>query len=581
MKNEKKYISIFFKVLIPVFLLGICGILFAYSDMMSLISNSKSSKQISETGMSNIIALDEIALNVENTQRLTLQYIMNPNDESQTSYVKERLKEIAESMERHQQTLLDNSDSFSAEDLDTMKKTFDIIAESQSKVLTMLSLSHADQKAAISTAAVTMEEWSDTITANIDSLIASNDATIQELKASQQKRVDDSLTKCFFMIVTLVALFVISVFIVVQSVIKPLKAQKKELYEIIDDINTGHGDLTKRLKVYKRDEVGDCALGINTFIETLQEIMKKITTNSTALEEIVTSVSENVSSSNDNANDISAIMEELSATMEEVSATTNTVNESTRSTQSNVEQIYTQMLELSEYAKEMKGRADELEHVANENKVNTNKMVEEITEEMNQALEQSKSVDKVTQLTEEILSISSQTNLLALNASIEAARAGDAGKGFAVVADEIRQLADSSRDTATNIQSINEMVINSVHALVDSSKKIIDFINESILPDYDSFVISGKQYSDDAKLIDAKMAECSQSANEASTNMNSTTDSMNGISQAVEESANGITNAATNVDSLVQSISTIHAQMDENTSIAKTLKKETENFTQL
>ena len=74
--------------------------------------------------------------------------------------------------------------------------------------------------------------------------------------------------------------------------------------------------------------------------------------------------------------------------------------------------------------------------------------------------ENSKSVDHVNELTDEILNISSQTNLLALNASIEAARAGDVGRSFSVVADEIRLLADSSRETANKIQNINSVVIS-------------------------------------------------------------------------------------------------------------------------
>ena len=141
----------------------------------------------------------------------------------------------------------------------------------------------------------------------------------------------------------------------------------------------------------------------------------------------------------------------------------------------------------------MKIRAAELENGAKENMEYTNRVVGEITSELQTALENSKSVDEVSKLTDEILSISSQTNLLALNASIEAARAGEAGKGFAVVADEIRQLADSSRETANNIQRINEMVIDAVKGLAASSEKIIAYINETVLPDYESFVNGGKQ----------------------------------------------------------------------------------------
>ena len=100
----------------------------------------------------------------------------------------------------------------------------------------------------------------------------------------------------------------------------------------------------------------------------------------------------------------------------------------------------------------MQQRATELEQNAIDSRKTTGDMVGEIIEKLKKAIDNSRSVEQVENLTNEILSISSQTNLLALNASIEAARAGEAGKGFAVVADEIRKLADSSRETA-NISS--------------------------------------------------------------------------------------------------------------------------------
>ena len=204
--------------------------------------------------------------------------------------------------------------------------------------------------------------------------------------------------------------------------------------------------------------------------------------------------------------------------------------------------------------------------------------INDITGELNTALENSRSVEKVAQLTEDILSISSQTNLLALNASIEAARAGEAGKGFAVVADEIRQLADSSRETANNIQTINEQVIEAVNGLVKASERIISYINENILPDYEAFVQGGRQYSEDAVHIDDSMAEYEKGAQEILSTMIEITDAIEGINKAVEESANGVTDAAVNVDSLVQSMSQVHGKMEENSSVAKNLKDESANF---
>ncbi len=146
----------------------------------------------------------------------------------------------------------------------------------------------------------------------------------------------------------------------------------------------------------------------------------------------------------------------------------------------------------------MEKTAGDMEKNAVKNKQNTSQIVNSIIGKLQIAIKESKKVEKVNELTDNILNISSQTNLLALNASIEAARAGEAGKGFAVVANEISQLADSSRETANNIQSINTMVITSLNELINNSNHLVKYIDENILPDYDGFVLAGKQYSKDS-----------------------------------------------------------------------------------
>ena len=111
----------------------------------------------------------------------------------------------------------------------------------------------------------------------------------------------------------------------------------------------------------------------------------------------------------------------------------------------------------------MDQNADKLKNNAILNKKNTWEIVTDIIGKLQTTIQESKKVEKVSELTNDILNIASQTNLLALNASIEAARAGEAGKGFAVVADEIRQLAEDSKNTANDIQKINTGVIDAVH----------------------------------------------------------------------------------------------------------------------
>ena len=184
-------------------------------------------------------------------------------------------------------------------------------------------------------------------------------------------------------------------------------------------------------------------------------------------------------------------------------------------------------------------------------------------------------------MTNEILSISSQTNLLALNASIEAARAGEAGKGFAVVADEIRQLADSSRETASNIQNINNMVTAAVKELANNSNEIIQYVKESVLPAYDDFVAGGTQYKEDADHVNEIVTQFNEMSVNIDKLVSEITDAMNGIASAVDESANAVTTAATNTNDLVKEIEQIGTQMNSNGEIAKQLKAEADRFIQV
>ena len=576
MKKNKS--SVLLKLVVPVAILGLIAILVAVDSIYSMESIQKKSTRISQEGIRATICLDEINLRVANTQKLALSLCAEPTKDNY-EYVAKELKSYKEDVETYEEELLGMTDYFSKEDMDLLNDTFEYIKGGQDTAGQLMELAlTGDSQKAVSQANIAMKDWQTTIVTNMDTLITNNDSYVKANVKDQKALYNRNLTISGVLVAISLIAFAAVIIVIVKTVVKPLKAQTEELSVLIDEIESGQGDLTRRVTVKSNDEIGQSAQGINHFIETLQKIMSNIISNSNTLDGIVGNVAGSVSASNDSANDISAIMEELSATMEEVSATTSSVSANTSSAETKVQNMADETKVISKYAQEMKVRATELEHTATENKSNTTNIIGEITTEMNEALENSKSVEKVAQLTEDILSISSQTNLLALNASIEAARAGEAGKGFAVVADEIRQLADSSRETANNIQSINEQVIEAVHGLVASSEKIIQYINQNILPDYEAFVQGGKQYSDDANHIDETMAEYSKEAQDILATMTEITDAIEGINHAVEESANGVTDAATNVDSLVQSISTVNNQMEENSEVAKNLKEESAAF---
>lgn len=214
-------------------------------------------------------------------------------------------------------------------------------------------------------------------------------------------------------------------------------------------------------------------------------------------------------------------------------------------------------------------------------KNDTNAEVSRIQEILEDAVKESQNVEQINSLTNDILDIASQTNLLALNASIEAARAGEAGRGFAVVAEEIQVLADSSRNTANNIQSISHVVNEAVQKLSDSAKQMLRFVDETVLTDYDSFVSIVNQYQLDAEEMNRIFQEFSVKTSEITGTMQSMNNGINDISVSVDEGAKEVVSVADDTVKLVNALEQIKQETDKNQTISQKLQGQVNRFEKL
>lgn len=565
-------------ILIPVFVIGIISIISSVLAVKNIRKVNENATQIANGYMVCIADLGSIQTETEKIHRLGLSHIVATDLDSMISLV---------DVIRSEQTVLDEYlsdfeqfiDDSDRENYEAILSNYEGLKYENANL--MAYSANGNKEAAYALANGAISEYADKIDQNIIAIQEVENNNADTAKQQLTKVYKYSLTVSFVTIAVSMASLLFAVFSVLKMVIVPLSKTKNEINEIIDDIDRREGDLTRRVTIMENQEVAAVGSGINLFMGKLQDIFKTIIHNSKRMETVVNEVRESVMTSNSSVSDLSALTEELSATMQEMSDNASLINSNTESVAGEVNQIAERTTEINNYTKEMKGHADSMESAARSNMESTGTKVNEILEVLNRAIEDSNSVNQVNSLTDDILNIASQTNLLALNASIEAARAGDAGRGFAVVATEISQLAAASQEAANRIQQINSVVTQAVHNLADNANGLVQYMNESILPEFEEFVTAGSEYKNKATYIENVMNEFESKTDSLKNTMVEIQRSINTIAHAIEEGAKGVSNAADSTQVLVTDMENISNRMDENFEIATDLKKETAIFTKI
>ena len=308
-------------------------------------------------------------------------------------------------------------------------------------------------------------------------------------------------------------------------------------------------------------------LGFLSMAKQIKLTAIKLNSKFIDIDSISHELKESATSTSAETDNLYAGMEETNATLQEITASSKLISDEMFNIKANAEKGY-------DSTQDIFSRTNLIKTNITDSKDKAIQIYDEVKKDLEYAIEKSKAVNEINTLTESILNIANQTNLLALNAAIEAARAGEAGKGFAVVAEEIRTLAEESSVTANNIKEIAQNVNTSIESLTSSSRQILEFIDNKIILDYDSFINSSEEYRNDTFRINEFMKDFLTIANKVSDAVETIVGSITEISTTVNAGTVGLSNISDKNVIIIEKIDNLNQFILDN-------KKSTEELTKL
>ena len=354
-----------------------------------------------------------------------------------------------------------------------------------------------------------------------------------------------------------------------NRMIKPFKA----ITELIEktaafDIKN---DSTYDYLVKRKDETGTITKAVAVMRVSLRDMVAELKHITESMHQNAMEVESFVEVLQEQTNDTSLSTQQLSAGMEESAASIEEINATSQEIETSVSAISEKANGGALASADVNRRAEKLKVEANNSSDSAKNVYYGAKTELEHAILESKAVSEIDVLAQAILGITEQTNLLALNAAIEAARAGEAGKGFAVVANEIRKLAEQSSNTVGNIQGIVKTVNGAVGNLSESATKVLTFIDEQVITDYEKLKLTADQYSKDAIIFNDLMTDFSATSEELSASIENITNSIKEVSTAVNDGATDVDSISVKTLSVVEKANNLKHSAEQNANNAKIL----------
>ena len=352
----------------------------------------------------------------------------------------------------------------------------------------------------------------------------------------------------------LVMLIVVAVMtaVSVRKSLAPMETMKKFVKEKVIGTQICHK---------QKNEIEEIRYLIQEMEDKFIGVIRQTKAESDNIHERMQGTNNKVVSINENIMEIGAAMEETGANIDSQTANITMINEACGSAAQSIIHLADEAQEMAANAKEVACRVESMAKELLEDKESATQVAAESKERMQKAMQGAEVIGEIANVSSAIQEIASQTNLLALNASIEAARAGEAGKGFAVVAEEIKKLSEDTDEEISKVNDLTAKVFESVKALSRESNAVLEFINGTVMSDYNKLETLVTEYQKDTGYYN----QVSESIGASAESVRDSVDSINEMIDSISMAQKELSDAATSVNENLQKITYSSENMSQET----------------
>lgn len=352
----------------------------------------------------------------------------------------------------------------------------------------------------------------------------------------------------------LVMLIVVTVMtaVSVRKSLAPMETMKKFVKEKVIGTQICHK---------QKNEIEEIRYLIQEMEDKFIGVIRQTKAESDNIHERMQGTNNKVVSINENIMEIGAAMEETGANIDSQTANITMIDEACGSAAQSIIHLADEAQEMAANAKEVACRVESMAKELLEDKESATQVAAESKERMQKAMQGAEVIGEIANVSSAIQEIASQTNLLALNASIEAARAGEAGKGFAVVAEEIKKLSEDTGEEISKVNDLTAKVFESVKALSRESNAVLEFINGTVMSDYNKLETLVTEYQKDTGYYN----QASESIGASAESVRDSVDSINEMIDLISMAQKELSDAATSVNENLQKITYSSENMSQET----------------